>query len=109
MHTNLKKLIVEGDSKQFYGNNFLNLIHLELRNPSHCHFRMIDCPKLQYLKFADCHKLEYFINLSGDIQTSLKFLSIQEDLLNDHLDELRRYIMIEIFCIFWRCLVISNI
>ena len=79
MHTNLKKLIVEGDSIQFCcGNNFVNLMHLELTNPPHSYRRMIDCPKLQYLKFADCHKLEYFINLSGDIQTSLKLLSIQE-------------------------------
>ena len=77
MHTNLKKLIVEGDHIQFCcGNNFLNLMHLELMKP--CYRTMIDCPKLQYLKFADCHKLEYFINLSGIIQTSLKFLSIEE-------------------------------
>ena len=77
MHTNLKKLIVEGDHIQFCcGKNFLNLMHLELMKP--CYRTMIDCPKLQYLKFAECHKLEYFINLSGDIQTSLKFLSIEE-------------------------------
>ena len=77
MHTNLKKLIVEADHIQFCcGKNFLNLMHLELMKP--CYRTMIDCPKLQYLKFADCYKLEYFINLSGNIQTSLKLLSIQE-------------------------------
>ena len=93
MHTNLKKLIVEDNNLQFCcGNNFLNLMHLELMKPKSWYRRMIDCPKLQSLKFAGRHKLEYFINLSGDIQTSLKLLSIQEGYsFADHLVVNKKY------------------
>ena len=99
-HTNIRKLIYEGIipylAKFWVKNNFINLEHLELRKSFFYHSKLQECRNLKFLRIADCHQsLKYLLNLSENVKTSLKYLTIQAYNGYYNLDVLQ---ILDLFC-----------
>ena len=80
-HTNIRKLIYGGIIPylpRFWINSLINLKHLELRKSFFVSSQFQECRKLKFLKIVDCHQSPaHLLNLSENVKTSLKYLTIQ--------------------------------
>ena len=83
-------------AKFWVKNNFINLEHLELRKSFFYHSKLQKCRNLKFLWIVDCHQsLKYLLNLSENVKTSLKYLTIQAYNGYYNLDVLQ---ILDLFC-----------